>query len=240
MKKSLLIVTPRYPYPVIGGDRIRIYYLCKALSQHFEVSLLSLCETREEMASPLPEDGVFSSIERIYYPKWRSWINALLAIPTRSPLQVAYYGSSLLARRIKAGAALEPELQRGEGNRMFLDQPGMDAAGRGHFPDLDGARGDIERPSRRIDEVMVRRGMRVEPGPRAVHGHFAQQAGAGEGMKRVVDRGQRQRRALRRGFLGEQLRRQVAVAAVEQQAGELETLARRPEARAFQKAAPKG
>jgi glycosyltransferase involved in cell wall biosynthesis len=102
MKKSLLIVTPRYPYPVIGGDRIRIYYLCKALSQHFEVSLLSLCETREEMASPLPEDGVFSSIERIYYPKWRSWINALLAIPTRSPLQVAYYGSSLLSRRIKA------------------------------------------------------------------------------------------------------------------------------------------
>ncbi len=89
--KSLLVLTPRYPYPVVGGDRLRIYQLCKALSAHYRLTLLSLCESRAEMAMPLPNDGVFTSIERLYLPRWRSWLNCLTALPREVPLQVAYY-----------------------------------------------------------------------------------------------------------------------------------------------------
>lgn len=89
--KSLLVLTPRYPYPVIGGDRLRIYQVCKALSAHYRLTLLSLCENRGEMAMPLPDDGVFTSIERLYLPRWRSWLNCAAALPRAIPLQVAYY-----------------------------------------------------------------------------------------------------------------------------------------------------
>ena len=50
-------------------------------------------------------------------------------------------GAAPVSRRIEAGAAFEAQFQRGEGDRMFLDQPGMDAAGRGHLADLDGGDG---------------------------------------------------------------------------------------------------
>lgn len=48
-KKKLLVLTPRFPYPVIGGDKLRVYHLCRVLSRHYSLTLLSLCETPEEM-----------------------------------------------------------------------------------------------------------------------------------------------------------------------------------------------
>jgi len=101
MKKRILVLTPRYPYPVIGGDRLRIFQICKALSSHYSLTLLSLCETPQELDMPMPEDGVFSRIERIYLPKWRSWLNCLLALPSSRPLQVAYYNHAGFRRKVQ-------------------------------------------------------------------------------------------------------------------------------------------
>ncbi|OWQ87498.1 glycosyl transferase family 1 [Roseateles aquatilis] len=106
LRPRLLILTPRYPYPVIGGDRLRIFFICKVLSAHFRLTLLSLCESEAEMTSALPMDGVFDRIERVYLPKWRSRLNTLLALPTRTPLQNAYYRSAEFRGRIKS---LAPE-----------------------------------------------------------------------------------------------------------------------------------
>jgi len=99
MKSKLLILTPRFPYPVIGGDRLRIYQLCRALACHYRLTLLSLCDSQAEMNMPFPDDGVFHTIERMYLPKWRSWLNCALAIPGRLPLQIAYYQHAGFQRR---------------------------------------------------------------------------------------------------------------------------------------------
>lgn len=106
MKPTLLVLTPRYPYPVVGGDRLRIHGLCRALSRHFDLTLLSLCETGAELQAPVPDDGVFSRVERIRLPRWRSWLNTLLALPGRRPLQTAYYDCPAFAQRAAELAAL--------------------------------------------------------------------------------------------------------------------------------------
>ena len=97
----MLVLTPRFPYPVIGGDRLRIHALCRALSERFELTLLSLCESELEL-NVEPTDQIFSSIERVLLPKWRSWLNCLAALPTRTPLQVAYYNSPLFRQKYEA------------------------------------------------------------------------------------------------------------------------------------------
>ncbi|WP_035512152.1 glycosyltransferase [Paraburkholderia nodosa] len=99
-KKKLLVLTPRLPYPVIGGDKLRIYHLCKALSRQYSLTLLSLCESREEVDCELPDDGVFDRVERVFLSKARSYVNTLLALPTRTPLQVAYYRSRAFAAAV--------------------------------------------------------------------------------------------------------------------------------------------
>lgn len=100
-RKRILILTPRYPYPVVGGDRLRIYEICKELCKRYDLTLLSLCETLDEMNSALPTDGVFSRVERVYLPKWRSALNSLVALPFSTPLQIAYYRSSLFTQRVE-------------------------------------------------------------------------------------------------------------------------------------------
>lgn len=101
-KKRILVLTPRFPYPVIGGDRLRIFELCRALAKRYELTLLSLCESDSEMSMPVPEDGVFHRVERVLLPKWRSVLQVLAALPGRCPLQVAYYRSKEFLGRVSA------------------------------------------------------------------------------------------------------------------------------------------
>lgn len=100
-RKRILVLTPRFPYPVVGGDRLRIYEICRELSKHYELSLLSLCESEAEMCSPPPTDGVFGKIERVFLPRWRSVLNVLAAVPGQTPLQIAYYQSAAFAGRVR-------------------------------------------------------------------------------------------------------------------------------------------
>ncbi|MGI2203493.1 glycosyltransferase [Shewanella oncorhynchi] len=90
--KKILVLTPRFPYPVIGGDRLRIYNICKALSQHYELTLLSLCESQLEMSFNV-EDTVFNSVIRVYLSPLSSYVNCVKALATNTPLQVAYYSN---------------------------------------------------------------------------------------------------------------------------------------------------
>lgn len=91
--KKILVITPRFPYPVIGGDRLRIYEVCKELAKHYELTLVSLCENQFEMSYSVPKNEIFKNVHRVYLPKWKSYLNCLLSLPTSQPLQVAYYKS---------------------------------------------------------------------------------------------------------------------------------------------------
>jgi len=92
-KPRVLVVTPRFPYPVVGGDRLRIYEVCKELSKYCSLTLLSLCESKYEIEFEVPDDGVFTRVERFYLSTTRSRVNSLLSIFSSRPLQVSYYWS---------------------------------------------------------------------------------------------------------------------------------------------------
>jgi glycosyltransferase involved in cell wall biosynthesis len=94
--KRLLFLTPRFPYPPFGGDKLFVSHVARALRGH-ALTLLSLCSTREEMDCE-PEPGIFTEVHKVYLPKRRSYWNVLSALPGRDPLQLAYY-SSLEFRR---------------------------------------------------------------------------------------------------------------------------------------------
>lgn len=93
----VLVLTPRFPYPAIGGDRLRIHAICRALAKEHSLTLLSLCETRDEFDPALVTDRVFDRIERVRLPRRRSLAQVAAALPGRTPLQVAYYRSRAFA-----------------------------------------------------------------------------------------------------------------------------------------------
>lgn len=114
--KKILVITPRFPYPVIGGDRLRIYEVCKELAKHYELTLVSLCDNQLEMSYSVPKNEIFKNVHRVYLPKWKSYLNCLLSLPTSQPLQVAYYQSrefrSLIKMLSKSHDMILPHLIR--------------------------------------------------------------------------------------------------------------------------------
>lgn len=99
-RKRILVLTPRFPYPVVGGDRLRIYNQCKVLSKYYDLTLLSLCETQEEFVSTIPNDGLFKKVERVLLSKPQSFYNSFLGLFSTKPLQVAYYRSKDFQKKV--------------------------------------------------------------------------------------------------------------------------------------------
>jgi glycosyltransferase involved in cell wall biosynthesis len=110
MKQRLLVLTPRFPYPVIGGDRLRIYQLCRSLAADFDLSLLSLCESKEDMERGVPNDGVFQSVNRVYHPKSQRLLGMAKVLLSRTPFQVGYYWNPEFAKKLSVLAPLHDGL----------------------------------------------------------------------------------------------------------------------------------
>ncbi len=96
MSKKILILTSRLPYPVIGGDKLRIYYVCKALRDAgYELTLFSFVQNEGErqIAETHEDRKIFNHVQVIILPAWKSYLQTLLGFFTRKPLQVNYYWS---------------------------------------------------------------------------------------------------------------------------------------------------
>lgn len=91
-RPRILVLCSRFPEPPIGGERLRIYRICKELSKHATLDLLTFCETAgERMATS--NSGLFQSIKRLNLNPLSARFRALKAVIGRQPLQVSYYRS---------------------------------------------------------------------------------------------------------------------------------------------------
>jgi glycosyltransferase involved in cell wall biosynthesis len=95
----ILLIAPRYPFPPIGGDRLRLHHLARMLSTRFDLTLASLCDT-DPSALPPPPAGIYTSVHCVRLPAWRSWAKCAAAMFGSEPLQVAYFRSEAFAALI--------------------------------------------------------------------------------------------------------------------------------------------
>ena len=99
VKKRILFLTPRFPYPPLSGGKQVLLHVAKSLQDH-DLTLLSLCNTQEEMEFE-PDDGVFAEVYKIYLPKIASYWKTLASLAGTKPLQLAYYRSNAFRRKIE-------------------------------------------------------------------------------------------------------------------------------------------
>jgi glycosyltransferase involved in cell wall biosynthesis len=98
-KPRILLIAPRYPFPPIGGDRLRLHHLARMLSTRFDLTLASLCDA-DPSTLPPPPAGIYTSVHCVRLPAWRSWANCVTALFGSEPLQVAYFHSDTFAALI--------------------------------------------------------------------------------------------------------------------------------------------
>jgi sugar transferase (PEP-CTERM/EpsH1 system associated) len=98
----ILALTPRLPWPPIGGDKLRAYEFLARLSARHELELLSFVERAEESeaARELARRHPGIAVETVVLPAWRSALQSGVGLATSLPLQVHYYRSAAMQKLV--------------------------------------------------------------------------------------------------------------------------------------------
>lgn len=97
--KKIFLITPRFPFPVIGGDKLRVYNIVKYLSNFYRFTLASLYSTDEE-GCVAPEQGIFDEVYRIRQPKLASYCYTAGNLLRGRSLQSGYFYNASLKKLV--------------------------------------------------------------------------------------------------------------------------------------------
>jgi hypothetical protein len=103
----ILALTPRLPWPPIGGDKLRAYEFLARLSARHEVDLLSFVERPDEAnaARELSRRHPGIAVETVLLPAWRSALQSGVGLLSSAPLQVHFYRSAAMQALVDARLA---------------------------------------------------------------------------------------------------------------------------------------
>lgn len=102
---KILFITSRFPYPLTKGDRLRVYFQLKHLALNNEVHLIAIndrhvSERDFEAVSPFCK-----SVQVYVLPLYKRVFQLLLSIFKRLPLQVAFFYSEGIRKKIEGVVA---------------------------------------------------------------------------------------------------------------------------------------
>lgn len=94
-KLNILFLTPRFPFPLIGGDRLKAYYVIKHLATNHNVTLITFFqgkELKEEWKKEFVNMGV--DLKVIQLNPILAGLNTGLRLFGNLPLEILYYTQS--------------------------------------------------------------------------------------------------------------------------------------------------
>ena len=109
--RRLLFLCSRLPWPPDRGDRLTAWHWLRTLAGTFDVTLLSMTTGAEPPAAAAALRDLGVAVEVASLAPSRSWAQAWLALPGRTPSQVAYYRSAHMQSAVDAAIArLAPDV----------------------------------------------------------------------------------------------------------------------------------
>ena len=108
MKKNLLYITTKLPWPLIGGDKIHIYNYLKELKKRgHNITLVSFYSKDDDIVGIKEHNEFYSKLLLVKFDKNLAYLNAAKAIFTNRPFIVEYFYSKnmqqVINKEIKYG-----------------------------------------------------------------------------------------------------------------------------------------
>ena len=102
-RKTIIIITSRFPFPLDKGDKLRIYHQIKSLSQHHDIHLISLNTERKISNKIINELKKYcKKIHIIRIGTITKLLNVIRSFIKKEPLQVGYFYSKKAHEKIKS------------------------------------------------------------------------------------------------------------------------------------------
>lgn len=97
---KLLIITPRFPYPLDKGDRLTVYNLLKFFSKRHDIYFLSFLEPAQKGIDISVIKGFCKKYDIVKLKPICSYLNCLQSAFKVKPLQVSYYSTHSMQRKV--------------------------------------------------------------------------------------------------------------------------------------------
>ncbi len=104
-RPRVLFLSYRFPFPLIGGDRIKAYHLIRHLSSLADVDLIALDEADSATPETLPELEAFASVHVLPFNRRKAAGRILKSLPTNLPIEFAYYNDESMQEAVDAALA---------------------------------------------------------------------------------------------------------------------------------------
>lgn len=108
---KIVVVAPRFPFPLDKGDRLTIYHLLKFFSERHQVSLVCFLEPEQDPAWVEKVQPFCERVEIVPLSKPRAYANCLLGLPGSTPMQMQYYSDERVHQAVRDVVAdVQPDL----------------------------------------------------------------------------------------------------------------------------------
>ncbi|HYM21185.1 MAG TPA: hypothetical protein VEW28_09330, partial [Candidatus Kapabacteria bacterium] len=102
MRRKILFLTYRFPYPLSGGDRVKSYHLLRHLSTIADVDLITLDQWNTATAESLDHLHSFlRSVVVVPFHKISSGARILGSLFSSTPIEIAYYESRAMKNAVE-------------------------------------------------------------------------------------------------------------------------------------------
>lgn len=98
---KILFLANRTPYPPYRGDKLKIFNLARRLNKRHELHLLTFAQSQEDLGYKEELEKVFYKVHFIYLPGWKSALNCMSALWSPLPLQVLYFKSVAMRKKLE-------------------------------------------------------------------------------------------------------------------------------------------
>jgi hypothetical protein len=100
----LLVILPRFPYPIEKGDKLRAFHQLRLLSRYHEIHLIALSHQKVEDRDIEKVKPFCKSIEIIRLGWIGVGLNLVRAFFSKLPFQVGYYYSAQAKKANRSGS----------------------------------------------------------------------------------------------------------------------------------------
>lgn len=97
---KIIVISPRFPYPLEKGDKLRLYHQLRFLSKYFEIVLVSLTDTKIDEAHKKHIETFVSKIHIFQLSKLRILFRLFKGIFSSKPFQVLYFFDKSIKSKI--------------------------------------------------------------------------------------------------------------------------------------------
>jgi len=98
---KILFLTPRLPFPLIGGDRVKPYFLLKHLAKEHQVTLVTFYQGKND-SKPFVKEIESLGVEVIVIPlhPLKGALSTFFRLPSFKPFEILYYFSKKYKKSI--------------------------------------------------------------------------------------------------------------------------------------------